>query len=120
MSTTLQRSYRSSYNKQNSSQPVWSRFISWCSTQEKNRLTWQAGTLAGHGCFMTPLTLFAVMVSGNSILFLALVVAAMVMSFVTNLAALPTKITIPVLFMSLLIDAVIVISCIIGNAALNK
>jgi hypothetical protein len=42
----------------------------------------------------------------------AFVIAAMTMSLVTNLAALPTKITIPVFFFSLMIDVAVIINCI--------
>jgi hypothetical protein len=74
---------------------------------------WLATGLAGHGCFLTPVTLMAVMLTGNSMFLWALVIAAMGMTVVTNLAALPTKITIPVLFLSILIDLGIIVSCII-------
>src|SRR5690349_4574458 len=76
---------------------LWSSFIDWCERQEKHRFLWLASSLAGHGCFLTPITLLAVMIAGNSILPWVLVISAMGMVVVTNLAALPTKITIPVL-----------------------
>jgi hypothetical protein len=53
------------------------------------------------------------MVSGNSMFLWALVIGAIAMTLVTNLAALPTKITIPVLFLSLLIDLGIIVSSIV-------
>jgi hypothetical protein len=87
-------------------------FIHWCKTQEKNRLLWLAVILAGHACIVTPLTLMFVMVSGNSMFFWVLVIAAMTMALVTNLAALPTKITIPVFLLSLVIDIVVIVNCI--------
>jgi hypothetical protein len=117
MNIVLQQHNSPSYSKQSSHQPVWRRFISWCGGQEKNRFGWLAAGLAGHGCFLTPLTLFAIMVSGNSMLLWALVIGAMTMSLVTSLAALSTKITLPALFLSILIDTGIVISCIAGSIA---
>jgi hypothetical protein len=59
----------------------------------------------------------AFMVSGNSMFLRALVIGAMTMSLVTNLAALSTKITLPALFLSILIDTGIIISCIAGSIA---
>jgi hypothetical protein len=114
MSITLHQSYSHSYTKATDRKSVWSRFISWCNGQEENRIVWLASGLACHGCFMTPVTLFAVMSSSNSIFLWALVIAAMTMALVTNLAALPTKITIPIFFLSILIDLGVILSCIIS------
>jgi hypothetical protein len=55
----------------------------------------------------------AVMLSGNSMFLWALVIGAMTMTLVTNLAALSTKITIPVFFLSILIDLGIIVSSIV-------
>ncbi|MDP4261473.1 MAG: hypothetical protein Q8941_02970 [Bacteroidota bacterium] len=83
-------------------------FIDWCERQEKNRFLWLASGLAGHGCFLTPITLLAVMIAGNSMFLWALVISAMGMAVVTNLSALPTRITIPALFLSILIDLAVI------------
>jgi hypothetical protein len=87
------------------------RFINWCEGQEKYRFGWVAGILAGHGCVATPLTLFAIVLSGNNMFFWVLALAAMGASLVMNLAAQPTKVTIPVFFASLLVDLAIVATC---------
>ena len=52
------------------------------------------------------------MFTGNNLYLFVLAIAAMGMTLVTNLAALPTKITIPVFVLSILIDLAIVISCV--------
>ena len=88
-------------------------FFTWCSRQEKNRLAWLAIIVTGHGCVITPLTLGFVMFAGNSFMLWPLVIAAMGMSLITNLAAMPTKVTIPVFFLSLLIDLAVIINCIV-------
>ncbi len=88
------------------------RFFNWCEGQEKNRLGWLAGILTGHGCFITPLVLLVVVSTGNNFIYWPLIIAAMGMCLVTNLAAMPTRVTIPVFFLSLLIDLGIVISCV--------
>src|SRR2546421_8502716 len=77
------------------------QFFSWCKAQEKNRLGWLAVVLTGHGCIITPLTVFVIILTGNNMFFWAIAIAAISMSLITNLAALPTKITIPVFFFSL-------------------
>jgi hypothetical protein len=88
------------------------QFIDWCKAQEKNRILWLAIIVTGHGCIITPLTVLVIVFTANSMLAWAFAIAAMTMSLVTNLAALPTKITLPIFFLSLAIDTVVVISSI--------
>ena len=52
----------------------------------------------------------AVLLAGTNMFLFILAIVAMGMSLVTNLAAMPTKITIPVLVLSILIDIAIVIA----------
>jgi hypothetical protein len=89
---------------------AWSRFINWCKGQQENRLLWLGIALAGHGCVLTPLTVVAVLLDGASFPLMMLAIIAMGMALVTNLAALPTKITIPVFLLSIIIDIAIVVA----------
>lgn len=84
------------------------RFFAWTKTQEKYRFGWSATILAIHGCALTPITLFFVYLGGNDMTLWAFAIGAMAMALVTNLAALPTKITIPVFFLSVLIDLALI------------
>ena len=86
------------------------RFQQFCAGQESNRLMWLGGILAAHGCIITPLTVMAVLLAGAPMFLFILALVAMGMSLVTNLAALPTRITIPVFVLSILIDIAVVIS----------
>ena len=109
MSTvTLHTTY--SYQQKNTS--VVKRFFQWTGQQQKNSLAWVAIGLAGHGCVITPITLYAVFAAGMHLPLFMLALAAMAMTLVVNLAALPTKITIPVFFLSILLDIAVVISAI--------
>ncbi len=112
MQTVLQQSYSSTYSQAIDKISLWNRFITWCKDQNENRFVWLALILFAHGCFFTPLTLFVLMATGNSPLAMAFAIAAMGMSLITNLAALPTKITIPVFFLSIAIDLGIMIACV--------
>jgi hypothetical protein len=112
METTLQQTISTSYNPVIAKQNLFSRFISWCDGQEKYRFGWLGGALAAHGCIFTPITLFAIILSGNYFFFWILALVAMGAALITNLAALPTKITIPVFFFSILMDIAIIISCV--------
>jgi hypothetical protein len=87
-------------------------FFDWCRAQEKDRLLWLGIIIAGHGCVITPLTSLLIMFSGNSIILWTLIITAMAMALVVNLAALPTKITLPVFVLSLLIDVVVIAACV--------
>jgi hypothetical protein len=89
-----------------------SRFFAWCESQEEERLLWLGIVVGGHGCVITPLTLLFIALSGNHTIFWPFAIGAMAMALVVNLAAFPTKITLPVFFLSLVVDLFIIINCI--------
>lgn len=74
---------------------------------------WLGVALSAHGCIITPLTIMAVLLAGTNMFFFILAIVAMGATLVTNLAALPTKITLPVFFLSILIDLAIIFSCVL-------
>ena len=87
---------------------IWSRFMDWCVGQEENRLGWLALAIVGHGCVLTPITLFAIVLSGNAFPLIMLATIAMVSCLIVNLAAMPTKVTIPTFFISIIVDLSII------------
>ena len=89
------------------------KFINWCQEQEQYRFGWLAAILAIHGCVLAPITVFAVFLGGNSMIFFAMTIGAMAIALISNLAAMPTKITIPVFFLSMLIDIAIIVICLV-------
>ena len=95
------------YPAENQRQSLFARFITWSNSQEKYRFGWLAGILTIHGCILTPMTIFLIVISGNNIFLFITAIAAMAMCLVANLAALPTKITIPVFVLSIFIDIVL-------------
>ena len=113
METTIKPMYANPKIELTERSTAWDLFIAWCISQEENRFGWLAVALVGHGCILTPITLFAVILSGNLFTFWILALVAMAACLITNLAALPTKITIPVFFASILIDIAIIAYCII-------
>jgi hypothetical protein len=88
------------------------RFFDWCAGQEQNRFGWLAVILAIHGCVLAPITLFMVFAGGNNIALWCMTMGAMAISLVSNLAAMPTKITIPVFVLSVLIDIAVMAICV--------
>jgi cbb3-type cytochrome oxidase subunit 1 len=97
---------------------VISKFMAWCESQEKNRLGWLGGILAIHGCVLTPITLFAVILSGTNFALYIATLLAMAIAVITNLAAMPTKVTIPAFLVSVLIDIVVIALCIVAGFSL--
>jgi hypothetical protein len=108
----MQQTITTSISQQETNTSVFSKFINWCEGQEKNRFTWLAAALVGHGCALTPITLFTIILSGNLLFFWIIAIIAMMTALVTNLAAMPTKYTIPAFLFSIIIDLTIMISCI--------
>lgn len=109
MQTAVQQPYASSYSQSLQGPSIWIRFFTWCKNQEEFRFLWLGIAVAGHACFLTPLTLFIIMFTGNSLFLWGFAMAAMGIALVTNLAALPTKITIPTFFFSVLIDITLIV-----------
>lgn len=109
METTVKHIY--AHPLHTSKESAWKKFIIWCDSQEKYRLGWLAAALTLHGCVLTIITMFAVVLAGNHFIFWPFIIGGMGITLIVNLAAMPTKITIPVFFFSVLIDLAIIISC---------
>jgi hypothetical protein len=120
MSTTLNQSFTSSYTEEQSKTSVFKKFMNWCEGQQKNRLLWLGVSLTAHGCILTPITIMAVLLAGTNLVLFVLALVAMGISLVTNLAALPTKITIPIFVFSILLDIVIILSCVLTGFDIAK
>ena len=86
------------------------KFFSWAESQNDNRFIWLAVALIAHASLLTPTTAMTVMATSNNFSLVMVTLAAMGLALVTNLAALPTKITIPAFFLSILIDVAVVIT----------
>jgi hypothetical protein len=113
METITNPTIAAAYTERIATPSLWTRFIQWSNDQEQYRFGWTAGVLAGHGCIITPITLFAIILSGSNLVFFIAAIIAMMASLVTNLAAMPTKYTIPTFFISIVIDLIIIVSCVV-------
>jgi hypothetical protein len=110
--TTLHQTITTGYAERASKASLYKRFINWCEGQDSNRLLWLGVALMAHGCIITPITVIMVLLAGTNLFLFVLALIAMGATLVTNLAALPTKITIPVFILSTLIDIAIIFSCV--------
>jgi hypothetical protein len=92
---------------------IWSRFIDFAEKQQFNRLMWLALGVLGHGTVFTTGTMAVVLLNGAVFPLLAITCFSMVMVLIVNLAAMPTKITIPLLALSLLVDLAVIVTAIL-------
>jgi len=112
MQTTLHQTINTTYGEVVKHDNLWTRFITFCKDQEENRLTWLGIILAVHGCMLTPITVMLTLFAGpNFFMFMAAMVS-MGIVLVTNLAAMPTKVTIPAFALTVLTDLAIIVSCV--------
>lgn len=87
------------------------RFAGFVKSQEANRFLWMIVSLIAQSCVLTPGVLGLIFYSGASLLLLLLGVAAVMIVFVTNLAATPVNVILPAFALSLTIDTAIVLVC---------
>jgi hypothetical protein len=108
--TTINQTIAGNYAGRVSRTSLLKRFLTWSDNQQPDRLLWLGIGLAVHGCIITPLVFFVVLLTGVHMTLLALAMFAMALVLIVNLAALPTKITIPAFFLSILVDLIVLIS----------
>lgn len=94
---------------------ILSRFFRWSKDQQPNQFLWLGVALLGHGCIITPLTIFFVYLAGMNFILFAVALSAMTAALIVNLSAMPTRITIPVLLASVVTD-ILVIAAAFGMA----
>ena len=105
-------SYLSDYQSlpaQKSSKNVFIRLGEWLVSQEKNHIAWVGISITVMAAVFFPITMSAVLYNGAifSLIMGAMVSLAIVV--ITNLAALPTKYTIPALMLGILMDIVLIV-----------
>ena len=92
---------------------VISKFFSWCDAQQENRFLWLAVTcFAQIGMTLPPTAYFILFFGGNNLLLWIIIAAVNVPALVLNLAALPTKTTLPFVFFSWLTQLAVIAYCI--------
>ena len=100
-------------NYHTSSPSYLTQFLTWCKSQQPNRLLWLGVIIAARGCVLTPMTVMSVFLIGaGNLTLVVMAIIAMGIALVSNLAAQPTKVTIPAFALSVLIDLVILAACV--------
>jgi hypothetical protein len=91
------------------------RFLNWCQDQEDKRFLWLAIAILGNIGMVLPITLAAILLSsGSNFALLITVCVVNVPVLALNLAAQPPKVTLPFLFMAWLVDALIILYCMLS------
>ncbi len=90
------------------------KFMTWCELQQGNRFFWLAfAFMTGIGAVL-PITLAAIVfIGGNDISLWIIACVVNVPILVVNLALESTKITLPVLFVAWIVDALIITYCLV-------
>ena len=89
----------------------WQQFINFAAAEERNRFGWLAAAITLQGCVLAPLTLLAIISNGNPFILWIPCIIAFAITEVVFLAAMPTRITIPVLFAGIVTDIIVVLVC---------
>jgi len=113
MQTITNQTINTTYSATANNTTLWTRFMNYCKGQESNRLMWVGIALAAHGCILTPITVMITFFAGQNFFLFMTAMVAMGIALVTNLAAMPTRITIPAFVLSIVMDIFVIISSIL-------
>ena len=93
---------------------ILTKFLTWSETQESNRFLWLAVSFFAQVGLTLPLTAYSIVFFGNNNILLWIIIGAVnVPVLVLNLAALPTKTTLPFLFLGWFTQAIVIAYCIV-------
>ena len=109
MSTTISHPITIHQESTRSLRSLVSKFLTWSADQQENRLGWQGIGLLVLGCFLTPLSVLMMSLTGANLFFILIAIVAMEVTLVLDLTAMPTKITIPAFFLGVVADITIII-----------
>jgi len=87
---------------------VFTRFMDWTKNEEKNRIGWVGISITAVAAIFFPITMSVVLINGAIISLIMGAMISMVAVVITNLAAMPTKYTIPALMLGILVDIVLI------------
>ena len=90
---------------------VLTRFFQWAANEDAERhIVWVGASVTAMAAVFFPLTMSVVLLNGAQFSLIIAAMAAFVMVVATNLAAMETKYTIPLFFLGILTDAIIVVA----------
>ena len=94
---------------QRSHNPVLTRFLDWTKKEEKNHIAWVGISITAMSAIFFPVTMSAILFNGAIFTLIIGAMISLAAVVITNLAALPTKYTIPALLLGIVMDIVLMI-----------
>jgi hypothetical protein len=109
--------YHSDYDNlvlQPANKSIFNRFFTWTKQEEKNHIAWVGISITAMTAVFFPITMAAILFNGAVFKLIVGAMISLAMVVITNLAALPTKYTIPAFLTGIVMDiGLIIISFII-------
>jgi hypothetical protein len=110
MSSITYHSDYGNYSLKIENRNLLTRFFTWIINEEKNRIAWAGVSITVMTAVLFPLTMTAILFNGAVFKLIIGAMCALVLVVITNLAALPTKYTIPAFLTGIAIDLVLIIA----------
>jgi hypothetical protein len=85
------------------------RFLNWSKHEEKNRIAWLGISIIVMTAIFFPVTMVSILMNGADFRLIIGAMISLILVVVPNLAALPTKYTIPALLTGVLMDVILII-----------
>jgi hypothetical protein len=87
-----------------------SRFLTWTNNEEKNRIAWMGISITAMSAVFFPITMAAILIHGAVFKLIIGGIFSLSLVVIANLAALPTKYTIPAFIAGIIIDIVLIMT----------
>lgn len=88
---------------------VFARFLSWAKEEERNRIAWLGISITIMTAIFFPITMVSILLHGAAFKLIIGAMFSLILVVVPNLAALPTRYTIPAFFTGILIDIFLIV-----------
>ena len=108
MSTIIVQQEYHNVSIENQHESLGARFLNWLNQQEKYRVGWVGMSLMFMTAIFFPVTMAAILIHGGNFKLIIGAMFSLILVLVPNLAALPTRYTLPAFFTAMLIDLVII------------
>lgn len=89
---------------------VFARFLVWLKEEEVNRIAWLGISITVMTAIFFPLTMASILLHEGSFNLILVAMFSLILVAIPNMAALPTKFTIPAFFIGMLIDIALIIA----------
>jgi hypothetical protein len=86
------------------------RFLTWTKNEEKNHIAWMGISITTMSAVFFPITMSAILFNGAIFKLIIGAIFSLAFVVIANLAALPTKYTIPVFLTGIIIDIVLIMA----------